>query len=136
MPDIIQIQEVQSSKSSSTSSHQSKEDPPSMKMIGVQGRVTTKSSGSKEETQFKSKIIQFIFLVKITTEERKPSGNFQNKSHAEGLLPAPRAERRRLSENPRNINLLHDVPRPNNRVYRKRRSARSARPSKRGSCLG
>lgn len=67
------------------------------------------------------------FIVKITSEERKPSGIMKYKTENVSLIPPERKEMRRLSENPRNINLLHDVPREKKTVFKKRKSTRSTR---------
>jgi hypothetical protein len=55
VPSVIQVDKLSQSSSSTNSSHYSNQEPPSMKMIGVQGQFTTKSSGSREETNFRSK---------------------------------------------------------------------------------
>lgn len=122
MREAIQIGSLKSSQSSSTSSHNSNQEPPSMKAIGAEPRSNTKSSNSKESNHF---------VVKITSVERHPSVTINRSTKNMGLVPPPRREGRRLSENPRNINLLHDIPRENKRIYKKRKSSRSSRSNSR-----
>jgi hypothetical protein len=124
---VIELDTITQSNSSSTSSQYSNDEPPSMKMIGVLEQFASTPFAAKDENHFKSNFIKVITIVRITSDDRKPSCIVQRKSENQSLMPPQRKEMRRLSENPRNINILHDIPREKKTVFKKRKSAMSSR---------
>jgi hypothetical protein len=127
IPNVIEIDTITQSNSSSTSSQSSNNEPPSMKMIGMLEQFAHTPFAVKDENHFKSNFIKIITIVKITSDDRKPSCIVQRKPDHQSLMLPPRTEMRRLSENPRNINILHDIPREKKTIFKKRKSAMSSR---------
>jgi hypothetical protein len=90
-----------------------------MKMIGsLEQFAPTPLFVAEDENYFK---------IRITSDDRKPSCIVQRQPENWALMAPQRKEMRRLSENPRNINILHDIPREKKTVFKKRKSAMSSR---------
>jgi hypothetical protein len=127
IPEVIEIDTITQSNSSTSSSQSSNNiEPPSMKMIGMLEQFGPKPTGVQYENNFNSNFIKIITIVKITPDPR-PSVLIQRIPENQSLMMPPRNEMRRLSENPRNINILHDIPREKKIIFKKRKSAMSSR---------
>lgn len=116
LPVDLEVVTSNSSEEESDATSHSENEPVSMKKISSLAQIKKNTQSSGENVDFHINVIE---------EERKNSAAVDPVKLG-GLVPPPRKEVRRLSENPRNINLLHDIPRENNRVRRrsKRRNNR------------
>lgn len=124
--DLEVVSESNTSESESTSRN-SNSNPPSIKKVMSDPKFMNDQprpdTGSHETVDFQ---------INVITDEHKASSS-SNLKASSGLMPPPKKEVRRLSENPRNINLLHDVPRENNRVRRRSKRKQSSKRRSSGS---
>ena len=127
MPVAIEVEESIHETSNSDETSNSENETVSVQDLESRGSL------GKQQKDLRQDEFGFKINVTPTDTDRKPSVVVGARERSEGLVPPPKKETRRLSENPRNINLLHDVPRENNRVRKKRKSARRSSDGSRAS---